>query len=576
MVRAGSIKTMKPSLPLGWYRPQLATLLLLLGIILSIAPIQPVQAIDYPVGSFLESFNSPSQQHLRSVVLDGRKLFPVASLAQGDTADTLSLGQRVKEIERNIQQVASQGIDPNHLVLEVRIDEATKYPLIYANNQYIMTVTPLDAKAQGLSVLEWAEQVRGILQESLIQYHAERQLEAILVQGAWAGMLLLLAIAGNWIIERMWGKLRLAKTAREAELAHWQQQEAETEDNTSEGEEVLRQIAQQKEILQGAVRQLQDQQTLLRLGQWVLWCSALTIALGLFPHTRNWQLLILQFLGGTLFRLILLAVLTIALIRFSDYAIDHLFSSLRQSGWYLSQRLSKRISTFSGVIKGVSNTAIILTALIAALALIGISIAPIIASLGFIGLGISLAAQDILKDVFNGLLILLEDQFAEGDVIVVNGQSGQVERMNLRITQLRNTEGALITIPNSIIRTVENLSNGWARVDLGIEVAYDTDLDHAISVIESVALRMSQERSWRNKIIDKPEVLGVDKFGDNSITIRLWIKVQPLKQWEVAREFRLRLKKAFDQANISIPFPQRELWFRSNLEIHSSTNNQPK
>ncbi len=562
---------MKLSHPLDWYRPQLATLLLLLSIILSVAVVQPVysQTIDSPVGSFLESFNSPSQQHLRSVVLDGRKLFPVAALAQGDTADTFSLEQRVKEIERNIQQVASQGIDPSHLVLEVRIDEATKYPLIYANNQYIMTITPLDAKTQGLSVLGWAEQVRSILQEALIQYHAERQLEAILAQGAWAGILLLLAIAGNWIIERMRGKLKLAKTAREEELAHWQ--EAETEDNTSEGEEIIRQIAQQKEILQGAIQQLQDKQTLLRLGQWVLWCSTITIGLGLFPHTRNWQLLILQFLGGTLFRLILLTVLTIALIRFSGYAIDHLFSSLRQSGWYFSQRLSKRISTFSGVIKGVSTTAIILTALITALALIGISIAPIIASLGFIGLGISFAAQDILKDVFNGLLILLEDQFAEGDVIVVNGQSGQVERMNLRITQLRNTEGALITIPNSIIRTVENLSNGWARVDLGIEVAYDTDLDHAISVIESVALRMSQERSWRDKIIDKPEVLGVDKFGDNSITIRIWIKVQPLTQWEVAREFRLRLKKAFDQANISIPFPQRELWFRSNLEIHTNS-----
>jgi small conductance mechanosensitive channel len=559
---------MRESHGLGWYHPQLATVFILLGIILLMAPIQPIhsQSID----SFLQPL---TPQQLRSVVLDGRKLFPVASLAQGDTADTL--GQRVQEIERNIQQVANQGIDPAKLVVEVRTNTATKNPAIYVNNQYIMTVTPLDAKTQGLSVGEWAEQVRGILRESLIQYHAERQPEAVIVQVLWTGLLLLVAIVGNQITQRFWGKLKLAKSLREQELANCQQQETEIDYSTSDAEETLRQITQQKETLQEVVRRLQDQQTLLRIAQVILWFSAITTGLGLFPHTRNWQLLILQFLGGTLFRLILLAVLTIALIRFSDYGINHLFNSLGQAGWHRNQRLSKRISTFSGVIKGVSTTAIILTALITALALIGISIAPVIASLGFIGLGISFAAQDILKDIFNGLLILLEDQFAEGDVIVVNGQSGQVERMNLRITQLRNTEGALITIPNSIIRTVENLSNGWSRVDLGIDVAYDTDIDQAISVIESVALRMSQERNWRHKIIDKPEVLGVDNFGDNSVTIRLWIKVQPLKQWEVAREFRLRLKKAFDQANISTPFTRRELWFRSNLEIPTSSNADP-
>jgi len=569
---------MKQNHRLGWFRHHLINLLIFFGIVVYLLPIQPIQSqpIDSPVNNFLESFTpvTASHQQLRSVVLDGRKLFPVASLAQGDTADSLSLEQRVAEIERKIQQVASQGIDPNHLVLEVRIDEATRYPLIYANNQYIMTVTPLDAQAQGLSVLEWAEQVRGILQESLIQYHAERQLEASLAQTVWAGALLLLAIAGNWLLVRTWSKLKLQRSVCEQELENCQRIEAEAEDNNSGVP--IPEIIKQTETLQGAVRELADKQKLLRLGQWVLWGSAITIGLGIFPYTRNWQLLVLQFLSGAVFRLMVLVVLTIGVMRISDYAIAHLFSSLRQSDWYRNQRLSKRISTFSSVLKGVANSAIVLAALITALAILGISIAPVIASLGFIGLGISLAAQDILKDVFNGLLILLEDQFAEGDVIVVNGKGGQVERMNLRITQLRNTEGALITIPNSAIRSVENLSNGWARVDLGIDVAYDTDLDRAISVIEHVALRMSQERSWRHKIIDNPEVLGVDRFGDNSITIRLWIKVQPLKQWEVAREFRLRLKKAFDQAGISIPFPQRELWFRSNLQIQTSANKHKK
>ncbi len=137
--------------------------------------------------------------------------------------------------------------------------------------------------------------------------------------------------------------------------------------------------------------------------------------------------------------------------------------------------------------------------------------------------------------------------------------------MNLRITQIRSADGNLITIPNSQIAVVENLTNGFSRANLGINVAYHTDLDLAIGVIGQVANTMSQEPGWREMIVNPPLILGVDAFGDNSITIRIWIDTQPLQQWNVAREFRLRIKKAFDEAGITIPFPQRSVWFKNPL-----------
>lgn len=199
----------------------------------------------------------------------------------------------------------------------------------------------------------------------------------------------------------------------------------------------------------------------------------------------------------------------------SSLLLDGLFAALRQEQWQNAPtyRLSKRLSTFAGVSKGVTATTLVLLGSLVGLASVGVNIGPLVASLGFIGLGISLAAQDLIKDVINGLLILLEDQFAEGDVIVVDGRGGLVEHMDLRLTQLRNTEGSLISIPNSAIRVVENLSNGWSRVDLGIVIAYENDLEQAIRITEQVALQMYREPAWRDKILEPPRCTASMTWG---------------------------------------------------------------
>ena len=172
----------------------------------------------------------------------------------------------------------------------------------------------------------------------------------------------------------------------------------------------------------------------------------------------------------------------------------------------------------------------------------------------------ALASQNLIKDAINGFLIILEDQYALGDVIAVGNVTGLVEKLNLRITQLRDAEGRLITIPNSEIKIVANLSSRWSRADLSIPVAYQADVDQALKLIETVALDMDKDPQWQEEILETPQVLGVENFSDRGLMIRVWIKTQPLKQWDVAREYRRRLKIAFDQIGIAIPVPQQAIW----------------
>ncbi|UBF30716.1 mechanosensitive ion channel family protein (plasmid) [Kovacikia minuta CCNUW1] len=180
-----------------------------------------------------------------------------------------------------------------------------------------------------------------------------------------------------------------------------------------------------------------------------------------------------------------------------------------------------------------------------------------------LALAVSFAAQSLVKDLVNGFLILLEDQFRIGDYVrigtTIGASAGLVENLNLRITQLRSDEGNLITLSNSFIAQVENMSRTWARADFRIEVAYHTDIDHALAIVRETVDQMAQEPEWQSFILDTHELLGVDQISHTGMVIRVWIKTAPLKQWTAARELRRRLKIAFDQHQIQIGVPQ-QIW----------------
>ena len=172
-------------------------------------------------------------------------------------------------------------------------------------------------------------------------------------------------------------------------------------------------------------------------------------------------------------------------------------------------------------------------------------------------MAVGFGAQSLVKDFLSGIFMLIEDQYGVGDIIDVGPTSGVVEEVKLRTTQVRDVSGTLWHIPNGEIARVANMSQEWARAVLDIEVAYDTDLGHAMAVIKAVADEVWTDNLAHATIIEEPEIWGVQSFGADAIAIRLVAKVEPGEQWATGREIRRRLKDAFDEAGIDIPFPQR-------------------
>lgn len=304
---------------------------------------------------------------------------------------------------------------------------------------------------------------------------------------------------------------------------------------------------------------------------WVLilsWYASIYLITTRLPSLMRWSQKVLT----QPLRLIVIWFLVTLAIRISSFLIQRSLRSWNKIS-YLSfgdtQRKVARSHTIATALQDLAAFLLFLIGILLTLVEFGMSPTSIFAGGAIIGFAFSFGTQSLIKDLVNGCVILLEDQFAVGDIIAVNGESGVVERLDLRLTQLRNLDGELISIPNSTITLVKNKSNSWARVNLGVNVAYDTDLDNAIAVIQAVSIQMSQDAEWQSLILEPPEVLGVDSFNDSSITIRLLIRTAPAQQWPVAREIRRRLKQALDEENISIPFPQRSVWIRDTPSSNS-------
>ncbi|NEO28669.1 MAG: mechanosensitive ion channel family protein, partial [Kamptonema sp. SIO4C4] len=243
--------------------------------------------------------------------------------------------------------------------------------------------------------------------------------------------------------------------------------------------------------------------------------------------------------------------------------IDRIIETLIEGAQLMpqrGQRLQQRVSTISGVTKGLTTIVLIIIAIFVALINLGIDVGPLIAGAGLIGVALSLASQNLIRDAINGFLILAEDQYAVGDVIAVGDVFGSVENITLRMTQLRDPEERLITIPNSEIKIVCNLSSRHAQADLRIPVAYTADVDKAIALTERITWEFVRDPQWKDFILADPQILGVDDFNERGMVIRVWIRTQPLKQWNVAREYRRRIKRAFDQVGIPLAVSQQELW----------------
>jgi small conductance mechanosensitive channel len=508
-----------------------------------------------------------------AVRLDGYKLFEIAVPTVSDTQQETSrtrIKQRIQDIQERLDRIAKSDFDPAALQITTEIrktQQGEELPVIKVNGRYLMTVTALDADIHGSDLSTLADDWSQTIKAALIRAKQERQPEFLKQQGAIAGGIVLAIILGSLEINQLQRRL---KARRQSLLAQTPTEPTSPFVADSSETSPMTMAMMQDRVTWRQQRNLVEvQRRLLQVGQLAIWGGGTFFVLGLFPHTRWLQPLILAGLEGPL-KVIGIGLGAYITIRISAVLIDRFFWAL-QAGEFLppkaSQRLALRISTFSLVLKRTIAVILVGIGTLGALSATGLNVAPLLAGVGIIGLALSFASQNLIKDVINGFFILLEDQYAVGDVIVVGDVGGFVENMNLRITQLRNDEGRLITIRNSEIAIVENLSKDWSRVDLKIYIAYDADLNQAFDVIEQVGLKMSHEQAWRKKILESPEVLGVDELEHTGIMIRVWIKTQPLEQWNVAREYRRRLKLALDQQGISIGIPQQSILFKKPLDV---------
>ncbi len=198
---------------------------------------------------------------------------------------------------------------------------------------------------------------------------------------------------------------------------------------------------------------------------------------------------------------------------------------------------------------------------------IGVPIGPILAGAGIVGLAFGFGGQYLIRDLITGFFIILENQYRIGDSVKFDSASGIVEDISLRMTTLRDLDGTVHHVPHGEVKQVSNLSKDFARVNINIGVSYSAKIDHVISVVNKVGNELAEDPAWKEKIIKAPQFLRVDDFADSSVVIKILGDTQALKQFEVAGELRKRIKAAFDEEKIEIPFPQRDIHVKGTNKL---------
>lgn len=216
----------------------------------------------------------------------------------------------------------------------------------------------------------------------------------------------------------------------------------------------------------------------------------------------------------------------------------------------------KRLETLLRIFIVATTLGVWITAGLLILDQLGIAIGPFLAAAGIAGVAVGFGGQYIIRDLITGVFIILENQYRIGDVVTIDDITGTVEDITLRTTMLRDLDGVAHHIPHGTIQRVANHSKQFARINLDIGVSYSSDLDKVIEVINRVGRELAEDPEWSQDILEPPQFKRVHEFDESAILMKVLGTVKPLRQWDVAGEFRRRLKRAFDEEGIEIPFPQ--------------------
>lgn len=500
---------------------------------------------------------------------------PLLELTAPTVYDRNDPAQRQASVEQRVEQVRAslsraferfQDVDD----IQVVISQLNGEPILLLSDGQslpirLVTVTALDADYHGLSQAELAEQWRSQIQSEI------KRSRQVLSPSNWLSILmadahiLVLAMIASLLL--WWGQRALNRQITQLEV---QQRQAQSHADTAIVKtemEPLERLHDQRSHLLDRLRHashLEGKLSGLRWLRWLLFWSLLAIWYATGFRIITVTPILEQFRDEWLnipIRLIGFWFAAGIIIR-----IAHLLIDRSAKAWERShvpdvdgdhRRRELRVATIVQASKGLVTALVAFGALLAVLNLLGLPASSVLAGSAILGLAISFGSQSLVKDLVNGCLILVEDQFAVGDLIIVNGERGLVETLNLRVTQIRDAEGGLITIPNSTISQVCNLSRTWSRVDFNLEIGLDNDIDRVLACLDRVAQKFYAEPEWRALICEPPEVLGVDAIAHHGLMIKVWIKTQPLMQWKVGREWRRRVYQALRAEGISLGRPQQ-------------------
>jgi small conductance mechanosensitive channel len=288
---------------------------------------------------------------------------------------------------------------------------------------------------------------------------------------------------------------------------------------------------------------------------------------------HGWHNALIDFLQYDLPRIAVVLVIAFILTRIVQFFVNRMLRLAdRQVG--NSERASQ-LRTMAAIIRATSYSIVGFIVVLHILSIFRFNLTPLLASAGVVGVGIGLGAQSIFKDVINGILILLEDQFNVGEVVKIASLTGTVEDMSLRRTSLRDGDGTLYIIPNSQIATVSNLSRDFSVAALNLSVDASADPDHVLRVLRAVATQVRNDPAFKQVVIGEPDVPGLDSIKGREVVYPIAIKVRANQQWGVLRELRIRIVRSFEREGIPLGVDPANLLISQHADPTAPPPQQP-
>lgn len=518
-----------------------------------------------------------------SVYLDGAALFQVAaqkfSPSESEPQGSLSpIQRRVQRIENNLHTLVGSDFDPQ--TLAVRPSILNNLTVIVASDQnqvpqqVVLTVNETDMQLNS-SVgggTDLAEQWSQIIQQALLRARQERQPKArqhqiiavVLIVLGIIGLSFLMFGCQKWLRRRF---NLLKKSAIEPESSIRTLTALPTQDERD------RPVPDPLAILGDFRKQtnLQERlslnvllQRLNQVGLILLWFGGMAAVVYVFPETR----FAARMLVIIPYRILIIWIVLMIVGNLVGLYVSHRLREWVEQAAVVSgnpERCILRAPTLREVSQGIIGFVSFWIAIVWFLTWSRVFPSSLLTGAGLVGAGLTFAFRDLFKDWIIGILIILEDQYAVGDMIEFEERVGTVEHMSLRATQVRGADGRLSTISHNQITTAHNLSKDWSRVNFTIQVACDTDPDFAIAVMKQVAQTLATDTRWHDDILDPVNVIGVNQVTHTGLEIMMRIRVKRLRQWDVEREFRRRLKLAFDAQGVQIGVPSQRFFFPEDL-----------